>query len=275
MSRPRFSHVSGYTAYMRMIHDDIVKRAAPGSSILDLPAGNGLFGERLRVLGYDVTCADLNEAHPEFVKVNMEEPLPFPSETFDVTVCMEGIEHMLRQRQLLSELVRVTKAGGLIYISTPNVSCLWSRIVLLMCGYFYQFKPSAQLIGDERSTFDKGHISPIDVYTLGYVMAARGAGLVFATADRVKKAVVVCPLAVVLYPFARWSAAHIHRRLHSRFFERKEAHPAYFNLRVFTGRSLIAAFRKTSHDLRGPAIRTDAAPLRCGSIDEPILRTSQ
>jgi hypothetical protein len=74
-------------------------------------------------------------------------------------------------------------------------------------------------------------------------MAVRGAGLAYATGDRFKRAGLLWPL-LVFYPVAWYQALKIHREMDTRFFDLKGSRPAYFNFGIFTGRSLIAVFRK-------------------------------
>ena len=46
--------------------------------------------------------------------------LPFESESFDVVVCFEVIEHVERQADALAELKRVLRPDGTLLISSPN-----------------------------------------------------------------------------------------------------------------------------------------------------------
>ena len=46
--------------------------------------------------------------------------LPFPSQSFDSVFAFEVIEHVPDPRRFIEEIVRVTRPGGAITISTPN-----------------------------------------------------------------------------------------------------------------------------------------------------------
>ena len=66
--------------------------------------------------------------------------LPVEDETYDIVVCCEVIEHMeIDPMFMLSEVNRVLKTGGKLFVSTPNV--LSSRGITKMLGgyepYFY------------------------------------------------------------------------------------------------------------------------------------------
>jgi SAM-dependent methyltransferase len=45
--------------------------------------------------------------------------IPFPDDAFDLVVCSELLEHVYPIERVLSELKRVCKPGGYVYISTP------------------------------------------------------------------------------------------------------------------------------------------------------------
>lgn len=51
------------------------------------------------------------------------ERLPFPDGAFDVVYCFSAIEHVESVEETVSEMVRVTRPGGRIYVHTPNA---WS-----------------------------------------------------------------------------------------------------------------------------------------------------
>ena len=56
----KFSHVKKLTGYMRIAEETVVNSGRAGLSILDMPAGNGIFSETLRKHGHMVTCGDIN-----------------------------------------------------------------------------------------------------------------------------------------------------------------------------------------------------------------------
>lgn len=54
--------------------------------------------------------------------------LPFRDAVFDVIIFAETIEHLARPNHALSEIHRVLKPGGIIIITTPNLTSLPNRI---------------------------------------------------------------------------------------------------------------------------------------------------
>lgn len=67
--------------------------------------------------------------------VDLNEPLPFRSASFDGVNLTEVIEHIEHQAQLVREVGRVLKDGGVFVLSTPNVLNVFSRIRFLFTGF--------------------------------------------------------------------------------------------------------------------------------------------
>ncbi len=61
------------------------------------------------------------ERHQTFNVVNADAgQLPFLSNAFDNCVCTETLEHVLNPDQVLSEIYRVLKPGGYLFLTVPN-----------------------------------------------------------------------------------------------------------------------------------------------------------
>lgn len=67
--------------------------------------------------------ADLNpEATAADVRCDLNRPLPFAADSFDEVRAVHVIEHLEDIVRFVSEMHRVTRAGGKIYIATPHYS---------------------------------------------------------------------------------------------------------------------------------------------------------
>jgi SAM-dependent methyltransferase len=77
-------------------------------------------------LGNDIACVG---------GVNLNLPLPFKSAAVDGVNLTEVIEHIENQAQLIREISRVLKVGGVVVISTPNVLNVVSRLRFLFTGF--------------------------------------------------------------------------------------------------------------------------------------------
>jgi ubiquinone/menaquinone biosynthesis C-methylase UbiE len=102
----------------------------PGEQLLDLGCGDGTFsaiaaGAAVDVVGTDVAEAALERArraHPElrFERTEVDGPLPFEDNMFDVVFATEVIEHVADTARWLSEARRVLAPRGRILITTPD-----------------------------------------------------------------------------------------------------------------------------------------------------------
>jgi len=132
-----------------------------GARVLDLGAGAGLFSELLEKNGYDVVSADLFPKKCSRPCLHVDLNAAFADqigERFDAISCLEVIEHIENPRALLRECTKLLKPGGLLFISTPDASGLYSRIRFFLTGEFAMFSDEAY-----RSI---GHITPISYWQM-------------------------------------------------------------------------------------------------------------
>jgi len=55
------------------------------------------------------------------------ENISFPSDYFDFVHCFTVLEHVQDVKKCISEMIRITKKGGMIYINTPNYAAFEER----------------------------------------------------------------------------------------------------------------------------------------------------
>jgi SAM-dependent methyltransferase len=117
------------------------KEVPPGKKLLDLSCGSGRTSEMLAKLGFRVIATDYSPPPPMSTGiarvggVDLNYLLPFRSASFDGVDLVEVIEHIENQPQLLREISRVLKPGGVLLVSTPNVLNLMSRVRFLFTGF--------------------------------------------------------------------------------------------------------------------------------------------
>lgn len=58
--------------------------------------------------------------------------LPYPSESFDLVILVEVIEHVTDKMALLLEINRVLRPSGKLFLTTPNPQCLALKANLIM-----------------------------------------------------------------------------------------------------------------------------------------------
>lgn len=104
--------------------------------ILEIACGRGGFVRLLasreaRVVGADFSISALRIGQqklreregPPFRAVLAQadaQNLPFAANSFDVVISCETIEHLPDPRAAVREMARVTRPGGLLYLTTPN-----------------------------------------------------------------------------------------------------------------------------------------------------------
>lgn len=111
----------------------------PRGTLLDLPSGPGYFAQRAGAEGFKAIAAEIDPAlhvlpGVTYSCVDMARPFPFSDALFDYIVSIEGIEHTENQFLFLRECARVLKKGGRLFLTTPNVSALQSRLLFLLTG---------------------------------------------------------------------------------------------------------------------------------------------
>ena len=194
-----------YTGYMNTVTTSL-QNMGRSQRILDIPAGHGQFVEELRQFGHEVVPADVHKNKPDYVCANMNFPLPFQTDEFDVVTCLEGIEHVFNPINLLAELIRVTRPTGRVYLSTPNIMNYYSRLQYLLTGTFFGFCP-AEIPDPDSQDLDKdlGHISPISYTQIRYFAKYYGADVHDVLGDRYKRKILF-PIYAGLYLLGRpWS----------------------------------------------------------------------
>lgn len=150
------------------------KHVPPNSNVLDLGSGEGAWAKRLHDASYKVTACD--------VQVRSDLDLPFPyrkadlnaafSDNFlqgeyDAVSFIEVIEHLENPRHSFRQIAKLLKAGGLVVVSTPNASGLYSRIRFFFTGQMAMFTDGAYAVGP-------GHITPLTAWQLEKVFMENG-----------------------------------------------------------------------------------------------------
>lgn len=119
----------GYEAHLAR-YERADKRIPNGCSVLDAGSGAG-YGSRLLATGARaVTGVDLSPETVEAARATHDDlvtfatadvlHLPFADGSFDAVTCFEVIEHVPEPAELVRELARVLRPGGLLFVSTPH-----------------------------------------------------------------------------------------------------------------------------------------------------------
>jgi len=156
--------------------------------VLDAGAGQGAMSQRLREAGFDVSACDLDPGQfrcsgVECRRANLASSIPFDDAEFDTVVGVEVVEHLVDTLTFLRECRRVVKPGGRLFLTTPNILSLKSRMRFLMTGFMYSFGPMCGVEG----TQDHGHVSARTLDQYRYLADQAGFDIVSTGIDSPRK----------------------------------------------------------------------------------------
>jgi SAM-dependent methyltransferase len=109
----------------------LARELAEAKLVLDIACGEG-YGSRMladvaaRVIGIDISDAAVAHARQTYRSPNLEyrtgscAAIPLESGSVDLVVSFETIEHHDQHDEMLDEIARVLKPGGVLIISSPN-----------------------------------------------------------------------------------------------------------------------------------------------------------
>jgi 2-polyprenyl-3-methyl-5-hydroxy-6-metoxy-1,4-benzoquinol methylase len=150
------------------LHSDIFEIVNPylkkGMNILDFGCGQGAFSQRLIDAGMIVDGCDIDtdqiKAHIHGkikLDLNKAEVLNSIPNKYDMVVAIEILEHLNNPWKYLGDCLSVLKDGGIIVLSTPNISSFPSRLRFFMRG---------SLLAYEKTDLAHGHITPLSYVQL-------------------------------------------------------------------------------------------------------------
>ncbi len=134
------------TAIYEMVADAFHTRDVRGERLIDVGCGHGAAWQHLKgrfseYVGVDVVWYNDFPSDGTFVTADLDGgPIPVADATADAVVAVETIEHLENPRAFVRELVRLTKPGGWVVITTPNQLSLLSLLTLMTKGQFSHFQ---------------------------------------------------------------------------------------------------------------------------------------
>jgi SAM-dependent methyltransferase len=160
--------------------------------LLDVPAGTGALALRLSDRGFSVSCCDINPSlfsvdGIEIRRGDLNQSLPYASDSFDFITCLEGMEHLENPFNAIREFNRILKGGGKVFFSLPNYLNIERRLKFLITGLFSKV-PLPRRFGKER--FDNLwmlHLVPLTYPVLKLVLEHYGYRILYVGKDREKK----------------------------------------------------------------------------------------
>ncbi len=202
------------------IHDAVLRRILSlgltrGAKVLDAPCGHGELAVLLSKAGYEAWGADIvSDLSAEaaqclgkrFCAADLNGPLPWPDASFDLVVCVEGVEHLENAFAFFWEARRICRPGGYFIVTTPNTVSLRSR-VRYFGSSFYTQDPRPL---NESARNPAHHIGLRTFWEWRYLLHTCGFRLIEVLPTHIK------PVSYLYGIFAPWT------RLYTRIAFRKE-----------------------------------------------------
>jgi 2-polyprenyl-3-methyl-5-hydroxy-6-metoxy-1,4-benzoquinol methylase len=266
----------GYPAYLHYLGAvadaaDEIRAARGGESdpleFLDIGLSMGVMGSACSVMGMQVTGVDdqRNAKHPLFMAIRdkfgiayadydaLTDELPFDDESFDIVNSNDLIEHIHGSpKRMLSECLRVLRPDGRLIVTTPNLSSLYNRVMLLAGGSVHH-SIAGWFHGPEwlRPRFT-GHVREYTAPELRYMLRESGfAGVRVRLFDPLYGSATEPPADAADYDYSRWFAYLKGTPFYDRRFHlRTAADAAFLAHRLLTlpfprmRRELLAVARK-------------------------------
>jgi SAM-dependent methyltransferase len=143
--------------------------------VADLAAGEGAFSIKLKELGHEVVAVDASRDYWKAPEIDLKiqnldsefaEKILSNDNKFDAVIAIEIIEHLENPFRFARECAKLLKSGGLLFLTTPNVEAVYSRLIFLYTGRLNSF--------GEYETVRPAHITPIFKWKLDMLLAEAG-----------------------------------------------------------------------------------------------------
>ena len=241
-------HLTNQKVFDLLTAEDIRQRR-----ILDVGSGEGYLTS---VLGayiektYSLVPSRVLSAcdpHPELFKypevdcdkILPDGSLPYDSNTFDAVFSIEVIEHVEDQFRLVREFLRVTKPGGRVIVTTPNILNINSRLRYIHSGFTTLFDPLR--LCTQHPVLYAGHIHPINFYYLAHLFYRAGFRNVRAHFDFQKRSGILWTVLFCL-PIHIWHLGfrlHMKRKYGEIYEENRHLLEEINRWRMLTSRTLV------------------------------------
>lgn len=172
----RLSTRHGFVEYTTTMHY-ITKYLRPGMRILEIGAGTGRYSHTLARNGFTVDAVELVQhnidlfcahTHPdEQISIRQGDARNlgmFPDHTYDLTLLLGPMYHLFEEehkKQALSEAIRVTKPGGIVFVAY----CGNDATILQFCFQLGMFRDEHYRNLIDPDTF-KAHSDPTELFEL-------------------------------------------------------------------------------------------------------------
>ena len=187
-------------------HDKVVEmmETEPRGKVLDVPTGTGVLAGRLKGMGFEMFCCDINASYfsvPDlsFDLGDLNQRLPYEDSSFDYVICLDGIEHTENPYNTIREFRRMLRKGGKLYLSIPNFLNIERRVRYLFTGGLSKIPTHETIQKVWNGDLSMAHLSPLGYPLLKFALEHYGFRVLRLEKDRSKpRMVLLSPLAWVL-----------------------------------------------------------------------------
>ncbi len=114
--------------------EEIYRSKGQRLKIINVGVATGASSEMLAQFGevtsieYEQDCVDFTKSKIDIdIQLGTILDLQFPDETFDLVCSFDVIEHVENDQLAASELMRICKKGGFVFITVPAFMSIWSQ----------------------------------------------------------------------------------------------------------------------------------------------------
>lgn len=143
--------------------------------ILELGCGIGALASAVQTLtgaevhGVDASPSGVKAAKSAGIKAlvtDLNTPLPFKDNTFDLVYSDQLVEHIFRTDFLFSEAYRILKPGGRLVTITPNLTFWFNRFL-----FFFGIYPMFLEVSERKKTYGGGLFARMmnDTEAMGHI----------------------------------------------------------------------------------------------------------
>jgi 2-polyprenyl-3-methyl-5-hydroxy-6-metoxy-1,4-benzoquinol methylase len=145
--------------------------------LLDVGAGRGELLRAAKMAGWAASGIELSPAFADYAAHHsgvevLRKPLEecgFPDDSFDVLILAAVLEHLYNPNEVVSEISRILRPGGALFLDVPNEAGLYFRI-----GNLYQGLRGRDWVVNLAPTFSPFHVFGFTPNSLRALLSKHG-----------------------------------------------------------------------------------------------------
>jgi 2-polyprenyl-3-methyl-5-hydroxy-6-metoxy-1,4-benzoquinol methylase len=145
--------------------------------LLDVGAGRGEVLRAAKMAGWEVSGIELSAGFADYASKHsgievLRTPLEhcgFPDGSFDVVILSAVLEHLYNPNEVLSEISRILRPGGALFLDVPNEAGLYFHI-----GNLYQRLRARDWVVNLAPTFSPFHVFGFTPKSLRALLSKHG-----------------------------------------------------------------------------------------------------